>query len=198
MRGYIPKTTVLVALWSVISADAMLMTFLPVGVLAGLGQWMILRSRLPLTRVSAIPFALSFPIGQFPSYAMYAVAYMNGLGGLDGPPEWFVAVTLASGGLLAALSQFLGLPKTWRNFGIWIPATSLAWGVAALGDLPIRGVVVLSAACSGFVTGTAMLVLSPRRSSDAEVRSSLEGFAGAAARIATGKQTRTGLANERR
>ena len=161
MRSHIPKTAVLVASWSVMSAAAMLMTFLPVGVLAGFGQWMILRSRLPLTRVSAIPFALSFPIGQFPSFAMYALAYMNGLGGFDGPPEWFVVVTLASGGLFAALSQFLGLPKTWRNFAIWIPATSLAWGVTALGDLPIRGVIVLSAACSGLVTGLAMLALSP-------------------------------------
>lgn len=178
MRGHIPQTTLLVALWSVISAAAMLITSLPVGVVAGLGQWLILRSRLPLTRTSAIPFTLSFPAGQFPSYVLYALAYMNGFGGLDGPPEWFVAVTLASGGLLAGLSQFLGLPKTWRNFAIWIPATSLAWGASALGDLPIRSVVVLSAVCSGLVTGLAMLALSPRPSRDFG-RSALEGFAGA-------------------
>src|SRR5439155_19694263 len=100
------------------------------------------------------------------------------------------------GGLVAALSQFLGLPKTWRNFAIWIPATSLAWGVAALGDLPIRGVVVLSAACSGLVTGLAMLALSPRRSSDSSAQSAPEGFAGAG--IGTRKETRPRLTNERR
>ena len=38
MRGYFLKTSVLVALWTVMSAAAMLMTFLPLGVLAGLGQ----------------------------------------------------------------------------------------------------------------------------------------------------------------
>jgi hypothetical protein len=156
------KATVLVALWSVISGAAMLITFLPVGLLAGLGQWWILRLRLHLTRGSAIPFALSFPVGQVPSYLIYLVAYTSGFGGYDGPPEWFVAVTLASGGLSAGLVQFLGLPKSWRNFAIWIPATALGWAVAALGDLGMRGMLVISAVFSGLVTGLAMLALSPR------------------------------------
>jgi hypothetical protein len=198
MRAYIPKTTILVALWCLISAGAMLITFLPVAVLAGLGQWAILRSRVPLRRVSAIPFALSFPVGQFPSYLMFLVASVNGVGGLDGPPEWFVAVSLASGGLLAGLGQFLGLPKSWRNFAIWIPATSLAWAVVALGDLPIKGMLVLSAVCSGLVTALAMLALSPWPSHEPE-RRPVEGFAGAhvGATPATTAHA-AGLTNERR
>lgn len=163
MRGHIPKAAVLVALWSVISGAAMLISFLPVGLLAGLGQWLILRSRLHLTRGSAIPFVLSFPVAQVPSYLIYLVAYTGGFGGYDGPPEWFVAVTLASGGLFAGLVQFLGLPKSRRNFAIWIPASALGWAVAALGDLGIRGMLVIAAVFSGLVTGLAMLALSPRQ-----------------------------------
>ena len=162
MQGDRFRATTLVAMWSVVSAAAMLTTFLPVGLLAGLGQWWILRSRLHMGRVSAIPFALSFPIGQVPSFLVYAVASARGVGGIDGPPEWFVAATLASGGLFAGLLQFLGLPKSWRNFAIWIPATCLAWAVAALGDVPMRGMVVLSALSSGLVSGLAMLTLLPR------------------------------------
>ena len=191
MRGQNLKTTVLVVLWSAIFTVAMLVTFFPVGVLAGLGLWAILRARLSLTRASAIPFALSFLVGQFPSYFTYAFAYINGFGGVEGPPEWFIAVTLASGGLLAGLCQFLGLPKSWRNFGIWIPASSLAWGVTALGDLPIRGIVVFSALCSGLVTGLAMLALSPRPSSDFTERSEIEGLATARARTTRKKGAKT-------
>ena len=123
MQGDRFRAATPVALWSVVSATAMLTTFLPVGLLAGLGQWWILRSRLQLGRASAIPFALSFPVGQVPSFLVYVVASARGVGGIDGPPEWFVAATLASGGLFAGLIQFLGLPKSWRNFAIWIPAT---------------------------------------------------------------------------
>lgn len=176
MRGPILKATLLVALWSVISAAAMLTEFLPVDLLAGLGQWLILRSRLQLGRASAAPFALSFPVGQLTGVLMYLVAYGSGFGGFDGPPEWFVAVSLASGGLLASLSQFLGLPKSWRNFFIWIPASSLAWAVAALGDLDLRGMVVLSAILSGLVTGLAMLTLTERPQRDAARRADREGI----------------------
>jgi len=119
---------------------------------------------------------------------MFLVAYVNGVGGFDGPPEWFVAVSLASGGLLAGLGQFLGLPKSWRNFAIWIPATSLAWAVMALGDLPIKGMLVLSAVCSGLVTGLAMLALSPWPSHEPE-RRPVEGFAGA--RVGATQRTRS-------
>jgi hypothetical protein len=160
MKGDGFKTTALVALWSVVSAAAMLTTFLPIGLLAGLVQWWILRPRLGLRRASAIPFALSFPIGQVPSFLMYLFASARGVGGVEGPPEWFVAATLAAGGLSAGLVQFLGLPKLWRNFVIWIPASALAWGVAALGDVPIKAMLVLSALLSGLVSGLAMLTLS--------------------------------------
>jgi hypothetical protein len=155
-------TAALVGLWSIVSGAAMIITFLPVGLLAGLGQWWILRSRLQLTTGTAIPFALSFPIGQVPSYLIYLVAYTSGFGGYDGPPEWFVGVTLAAGGLFAGLVQFVGLPKSWKNFAIWIPSSTLGWAVAALGDLGIRGMLVISAVLSGLVTGLAMLSLSPR------------------------------------
>lgn len=178
MTGPIVKATLLVALWSVISAAAMLNTFLPVDLAAGLGLWWILRSRLHLGKASAVPFALSFPLGQLPSFLMYMVAYGRGFGGFDGPPEWFVALSLASGGLLAGLSQFLGLPKSWKNFFVWVPATSLAWAVAALGDLDIRGMVVLSAILSGLVTGLAMLTLADWPQPDSGRRADREGIPG--------------------
>jgi hypothetical protein len=145
----------------------MLVTFVPAGIAAGLVQWTIVRTRLPLSRVSAIPFALAFVVGQFPSYALYAEAAINGFGGLEGPPEWFVAVALALGGLLAGLTQFLGLPKTWRNFFVWVPASCAAWAMTAAGDLPIRGGLIFFALCSGLTTGLAMLALSPRQQPNA-------------------------------
>jgi hypothetical protein len=154
------RTAGLVAAWSLISATAMLITLVPVGVAAGVAQWAILRRRLNLGWRSAIAFGLSFPAGQFPAYVIYLAVYASGFGGFDGPPGWFVSVTLASGGLLAGVCQFLGLPKSRRNFVIWVPATSIAWMAAALGDLNLRGAVTLSALLSGLVTGLAMLALS--------------------------------------
>ena len=190
MRGSILKTTLLVALWSLISAAAMLSTFLPIDLLAGLGQWRILRSRLQLGKASAVMFALSFPVGQLPSYLMYMMAYGSGMGGFDGPPEWFVALSLAAGGLLAGLSQFLGLPKSWRNFFIWIPATSLGWAVATLGDLEIGGMIVLSALLSGLVTGLAMLTLRERPHRDTARRGAHEGSPAAGRQIPSRKPVR--------
>jgi hypothetical protein len=162
MRRATLKTVSIVVVWSVISAAAMLVTLVPVGLAAGLRQWWLLRTRLDLGRLAAIPFALSFPTGQFPSYVLYLAVYASGFGGLDGPPDWFVPVTLASGGAIAGLCQFLGLPKSRRNALIWIPATSFAWSITALGDLNIRGMVVISALLSGAFTAAAMLALSSR------------------------------------
>lgn len=163
MRRNLLKPILLGALWFTSSAAGVLTPFLPVSLLAGVGQWFVLRSRLPLTRASAIAFAFAFPLGQLPSHFFFMVAYVNNFGGFDGPPEWYVAATLASGGLLAGLVEFLSLPKSWKNFAIWVPATSLAWAVAVLGDIEIRGMLVLSALFSGLVSGLAMLALSPRR-----------------------------------
>lgn len=198
MRGPILKTALLVALWTAISAAAMLNTFLPVDLLAGLGHWWILRSRLQLGKASAALFALSFPVGQLPSFLMYMAAYGSGLGGFDGPPEWFVALSLAGGGLLAGLCQFLGLPKSWKNFFIWIPASSLGWAVAALGDLEIRGMVVLSALISGLVTGLAMLSLAERPHHEGR-RAAREGSSGGGRGGVSRKAARAaGLAKGRR
>jgi hypothetical protein len=188
MGGQTLRTVVSVALWSAVTSVGMLVTGVPAGIAAGLGQWWILRSRLNLGRGSAIPFALSFPVGQFPSYVMYLAAYSSGLGGVDGPPQWFLAVALASGGLLAGICQFLGLPKSWSNFRIWIPATCLAWAVTAL-DLNIRGLPVLTAVLSGLTTGLAMLALSswpqdaPQRKAD---QGRVRGRPAAAAKAAAG------------
>jgi len=163
MRVNVPKTIVLVVVWTAVSAAGMLTPFLPISVLAGLGQWIVLRSRLALTRGSAIAFAVAFPLGQLPTHFFFMVAYVEGFGGFDGPPEWYVAATLASGGFLAGLVEFLGLPKSWKNFAIWVPVTSLAWAVSVLGDIEVSGMLVLSAILSGVVSGLAMLALSPRR-----------------------------------
>jgi hypothetical protein len=189
MRSQTVRAIGLVALWSAVSAAAVLVPLVAVGVAAGLGQWWILRSRLNLPWTAAVPFALSFPAGQFPSYLMYLVVYTTGFGGLDGPPEWFLTVALAGGGLMAGMCQFLGLPKSWKNLRIWIPATCLAWAVTALGDLNVRGMVVLSALFSGLVTGLAMLALSPRpvvnskrRRADPHPVSATARIAGSAAR----------------
>lgn len=157
------KIPTLVVVWSLLTGMAMLVTFVPAGIAVGLVQWAIVRTRLSLSRVSAIPFALAFVVGQFAPYALYAEAAINGFGGLEGPPEWFVVVALAAGGLLAGLTQFLGLPKMRQNFFIWIPTSTAAWAMMAAGDLPIRGALILSALGSGLTTGLAMLALSPRR-----------------------------------
>ena len=163
MRRTVLTPVGLVAVWCAVSAPGMLTPFLPVSVLAGMGQWWVLRLRVPVTPVSAFAFAVAFPLGQLPAYFFFMIAYVEGFGGFDGPPEWVVALALASGGLLAGLVQFLGLPKSWKNFAIWVPATSFAWAVAVLGDIPFRGMLILSALLSGLVTGLAMLALTPRR-----------------------------------
>src|SRR5262245_10700392 len=173
MHGRLQKPSILVTLWMAMFASGMLLPlgliFLPVALLVGLGVWWILRWQLPLSRAAAAAFAVSLPLAQLPPYLLYFTASSMGVGGLDGPPEWLVPLALASGGLTAGLIQFLGLPKSGRNFALWVAASVLAWTVSWLGDIPIKGMVVLSALLSGLVTGWAMLLLSagrptPRRS----------------------------------
>src|SRR5215210_6726755 len=121
------KPPVLVALWTAIFASGLLiplgLRYLPAAMLVGLGEWWILRMRVPIGRGAAVAFAVSLPLSQWPPYLLYFTAYSMGFGGLDGPPEWFVPMTLASGGLAAGLIQFLGLPRSGQNFALWIPAT---------------------------------------------------------------------------